>query len=542
MKNSLILKSLLLAGMVVLIVFLRLHYENEPLERDITTYAYVAHNMLEGENLYSELWDHKPPAIYGVFMLGELLFGYNQFAITALGIIFTLISGAFLYLFLDRITDSTTALLGAAFWALASNSIALQANQPNVELFMNTFTIMALWALAQAHNRKPAYMFVAGVFWGLVSLLKMIAIFPVFFIVVYLMMPLRGVGGLKWDRQQLKSVVIFPIPPAFIWTSTFIYFNVLGRFSEFWEAVFAYNRYYSQSILKNVTGFFISPNKMFHASLTEIWILVLLSIAWFGISKKEYNGLRRSFFIFFLLGSCIAVASPGYYYAHYYQLLLPSVCILAALFFHDAFRTIRGKDLQYGKAVLTGLVVFALGLTGMYQIESFRMSPEEISIKKYGPQFTQSYEIAKIVAKHTSDDDEIYVWGAETGIYFYSKRKSVTGITYIYPLLVGPQKVRLQKIRRVIRDISDSPPAVFVYNEAYGEIESNYFNALIKENYVLVDKLDNYLIFKSNKHLQKKAAARSGPQIIEDIMKESGSGAQPLGNFCEDRTFILASR
>jgi len=518
MKYSLLIKLLLLSTMVVFIVIFRLHCVDEPLERDITTYAYIAHNLLDGEPLYTKLWDHKPPGIYGIFMLGELIFGYNQSAITALGIIFTLISGAFLYLFLNRITNSTTALLGAAFWALASNSVTLQANQPNVELFMNTFTIMALWALARADDRKRLYVFFAGAFLGIVSFLKMIAVFPIFFISLYLILPLTDDGRLKLDRQRLKSIIIFLVPPVLLWSATFAYFTVLGRFAEFWEAVFAFNRYYSEGILKNVTDFFISPHRMFHTSLTEIWILVLLSIAWLGISQRNYAGLRRSFFIFFLVGSCVAVASPGYDYPHYYQLLLPSVCILAALFFHDAFRIVREKNLRYGRTALIGLLIFALVLTVIYPLQSFRMSPEEISMRKYGTLFTQSHEVAKIVEKHTSRDDEIYVWGAETGIYFYSKRKSVTGITYIYPLLVGPQKERLQKIKRVIADVSDSPPAVFIFNEAYGKIEGHYFNALIKESYVLVDKVDNYLIFKSNRHLQKKAAGQSGPKITEEMI------------------------
>ena len=46
---------------------------NEPLERDLTTYAVIAHEMLEGKALYSELWDHKPPAIHVTYAAAELI-------------------------------------------------------------------------------------------------------------------------------------------------------------------------------------------------------------------------------------------------------------------------------------------------------------------------------------------------------------------------------------------------------------------------------------------------------------------------------------
>ena len=67
-----------LAGLCALIFFLRLHTYDEPLERDITIYAVIAHEMLDGKALYSDLWDHKPPAIYVTYAAAELIAGYGR--------------------------------------------------------------------------------------------------------------------------------------------------------------------------------------------------------------------------------------------------------------------------------------------------------------------------------------------------------------------------------------------------------------------------------------------------------------------------------
>jgi len=52
-----------IAGLSGLIFFARLHTYGEPLERDLTTYAVIGHDMLGGKTLYTDLWDDNPPAI-----------------------------------------------------------------------------------------------------------------------------------------------------------------------------------------------------------------------------------------------------------------------------------------------------------------------------------------------------------------------------------------------------------------------------------------------------------------------------------------------
>jgi hypothetical protein len=80
-KSNKLLLVVALIGLGALVFFLRLHTYGEPLERDLTTYAVIAHEMLQGKSHYSDLFDHKPPAIYVTYALGELIAGYGRDAI-----------------------------------------------------------------------------------------------------------------------------------------------------------------------------------------------------------------------------------------------------------------------------------------------------------------------------------------------------------------------------------------------------------------------------------------------------------------------------
>ena len=42
-----------------------------PLNRDITTYATIAQELLQGKQLYVDVWDIKPPAIFVTYMLAQ---------------------------------------------------------------------------------------------------------------------------------------------------------------------------------------------------------------------------------------------------------------------------------------------------------------------------------------------------------------------------------------------------------------------------------------------------------------------------------------
>jgi len=145
--------------LISVMVFLRLHSLDEPLERDLTTYAYISHHILDVEKLYTELWDHKPPGIYAAYMMAELLWGYDPHAVVYLGIVSSLVSLLFFFGFLNQITDLKTAILGSAFWVFASNSISIHANQSNVETFMNVFTIMAWWSLTRWNGKRIHFLF-----------------------------------------------------------------------------------------------------------------------------------------------------------------------------------------------------------------------------------------------------------------------------------------------------------------------------------------------------------------------------------------------
>ncbi|MEE9614580.1 MAG: glycosyltransferase family 39 protein [Thermodesulfobacteriota bacterium] len=479
-------------------VFLRLHSIDEPLERDHTTYGYIAHQMLAGDDLYVDVWDHKPPGVYWAYMLAETLWGYEPHGIIYIGILFTLVSLAFLFLFLREIAGTGTALVGALFWALASNSIALQANLPNTELFINSFTMMALWAFARYSGGKARYLVLSSFFLVVASTFKTVVVFPFAAFFLYLLLfPSPDVKRVT----RLRGLALFLLPGFLVWGGVFGYFALKGTFPEFWEAVFVYNRYYAGNIWLNVWEFFTDPANLFHNSMKEVLPLVLLSGAWLISGRGKHGPLGRSFFILLVLGTLIAIAGPGKFYTHYYQLLLPPLVVMSALFFFefDLAGYIARKEFPLRAWGVTAAFLLATGCLAYHQAAYLRMSPEEISARKYGHAdegFIRPRILAMRIKEITRPCDTIYEWGAETGLYYYSKRKAASGIFFVYPLGRGQPEKMTRDIGRVYDSLGKSPPAIFIWNNNYGKPGDTIFSPFLKNRYDLIGRYWEYDLYR----------------------------------------------
>jgi hypothetical protein len=474
----------LLALISFFAVYLRLHTLGEPLEGDITTYAYVSHRLLEGASLYTDVFDHKPPAIFWAYAAGEIFLGYEPLAIFALGAVFTLISIVFLFLFLKTIASEATALIGAGIWVVASNAHLLEANQPNAELFLNAFLFISLWAYALHRTRGGSVLpVVSGASFALATLFKMIAVFPLLAFIAYSVIRPTAQGMAKFKEAGL---VLLPV--VFGWLAVFTYYIAVGRFGDFWEAVFIFNMDYAGGgVARNLFKYLSSPGYIFHFAQAEVLALFILAGLWVALGRREYNGLSRLFFGFLAFSLIIEVSSPGQFWGHYYQLYLPALVIFSALFFHEMLDLVRPPKRVLAGVVFASALVLVTASLARPQIKYLGMSTDEISLYKYQRStFVDAREAGEYIKGITCPDDFIYEAGSETGVYYYSKRRATAPVFILSHIYVGPEEKGLRRAEGVIKALKDEPPAVFIWDAWRGVIENTAFHEVVEGKYARV--------------------------------------------------------
>jgi len=467
----------------------RLHTYDEPLERDLTTYAVIAHEMLNGKNLYSDLWDHKPPAIHVTYVAAELIAGYGRNSIFLMNVL-----AAIATLFVCYSAGSAAGegrvggCFAAIFWTLISGDLALEANQPNTEVFMNAFLAAAFTLLVRAEkgNLGTGRAVIVGVLFAVASLYKQVVVVqPALLAIAYV-----ACCQSQLRKKAFVDVLIIAAIGIGIWGFVFGYFFARGSGAAFTEAVFGYNRYYSSNQshqdLHNIQGWMALSPEVF---LVVLPIAVLAAIGMVrGVVARQRHWILL---LAYIIASEIAILLPGWPFPHYYQLLLPPLVIGAGWSIQLLRRSLpeRWSFASYATGAL------AAGAIIVIQVPNYLIPAEDWSVEKYGNVFVETEQLAGKIDGLLSSNETFYEWGSESGLYFATRRRPPSGIIFAFPMLGGPLKEKLS--RQLVEDLTQAKPDLIVADIATMTLTGREHTVLnwFQKNYRTFARTDNFLLF-----------------------------------------------
>ena len=472
-KGTLIVLVLVfLAGVICI---MRLHTYDEPLERDITFYALVGEEMRAGKLLYTELWDHYPPAISVTYLGAQTIAGYGPPSVYLLGVMAAIATLLGIYRAAsadgkwvevapgNRPGASNIGLLAAAFWTVVASDLALQANQPNTEVFINACLIWAFAILVHNDDKtlRPHKCLLVGGLLALAVLYKQIAVAPAIVLVLaHWALPADAAP----DRHRaFRQVALMAAGGIGLGLVVVLYFAVMGRFVDFWEHVVLFSLYWPASQGAGVASSLESHNLFSPAMYAVVPLAVVAALGFFlGVWRKPTRA--GVLLVAYAFSVQVAIALPGTFFPHYYQLWLPVLAVGAAWTL-ARIRALMGEMIPY---LLPASSTVLLGILILAQVPSYRLDAEEWPIKKYGTYgniFIDSKRAGERIGELLEPGETIWEWGKETGLYFYSKRRPAAGVTFLEPLWGGPQVAELE--RKVLAQLESQPPELFVVHPLY---------------------------------------------------------------------------
>jgi len=453
-SGSVLAPLLALVALATVIGVVRLQTVHEPLERDITGAAVMGRELLHGRPLYSDVWDHKPPAMHVTHALSQIVAGYGRGAIYLLGTGSAIVTLVGVYVAGAAVGGLPAGLWAAAFWTAVSGDLWLQANQPNNESFINACLIWAFALLVRIDVRVPRvsrFALVGGLF-ALASLYKTVNVASAALLAcMFVAWPPAAVGA---RSRALKGMAITGAVGVLAWALVAGYFAGTGRLEAFWEAVVTFNAFYAGSLLENIRRLF---DPAVHWSMSST--IPLASLAVIGVVAGLGFGDRRRFahLLAWAIGTALAVALPGKFFPHYFQLWLPVLAVAGGWTVGTLRRLApaRAATLPH----LAGAVVIVLLV--VLQLPLYQLSAEDFSRAKYRTDlFVEERKLARELDALLQPGETFYEFGAETGLYFESRRRPPSGAFYAYPLLSGPLAQKLSA--RVIGDLEQNPPDLFI--------------------------------------------------------------------------------
>jgi hypothetical protein len=449
----------LLVALGFIIFAERWHTADEAFERDIGSHAVIAHEMLAGRSLYSDLWDSKPPAVWLSYAAAELICGYGPSEVLFLGVVAALLTMLGVYRAVEAVAEPPAALVAAAIWVVTCGDLSLWANQPNSEVFINAALAwaLALWLRAPEDTTGTARFVAIGVLSFVASLYKTVvpAIVATLCIAHVLVTP----RGHARRRAALVQVLLVVLVNACCWVLVLGYFAWTRRGSLFagmlFQTGFAYTKSRGGMLLTNIVAGF-GPRGLANSALSGIWPIAVLSLLIAAVGLA--TGPRRvwGLVVAYAVGAQIAIGLPGRLYPHYYQLLLPVFAVAAGLAYGTVFEKTKGA-LRSGFKVAA--VVSLLALVTI-QAQNYALPAERWSVAKYGPQFVLARKVGEHLATHLKANEQIYVWGPDPEIYFWSRTRPPTGVVWAWDTVEGPLAAMLA--RRTLEDLKRQLPQVVV--------------------------------------------------------------------------------
>lgn len=460
--------------------------EAEPLDCDEAIYAYIGHRLLEGDVLYRDVSENKPPLGYWIYAAAVGIGGYDELAVRLLPIPFVVLTVLLIGWIGRRLGRPWAGVVASLLFALASTDVRMYGNAAQFEHFINLFTTASLACLIRAYQASDRrWLAAAGGALALAVLVKQLAVLPGLIAAWGVLRgrlthdPTRPRKSQMVDLGYLLLGGVIPIALAAIalmasGAGQWAYDDIL-RFGPALATDTLPQPNAPPLAYRWLTGnaapdgglappFGRSDYVVWWAGGT--WPLWLASIpASVAVFQTRLN-LHRLVLGWYVAAWAMTLA-PGLYWVHYYLLPVPCACLVVALgaaaLAHPSVPSRSARGLRL--AALT-LVSGLVALLPILQVRDYILvdSTELTRRFKKGQQWVGLREMGRDLAHRTAraDSPTLLIWGWQSPLYVYGGLDCPTRHAFTNDLMrdraTDPDSLVAGRIRELMADIERSPP------------------------------------------------------------------------------------
>lgn len=436
---ALAFSRLTLAGGVLLLIAGHLVVLPMPHTRDVGVWAYAGWRLLSGDVPYVDFFDHKPPGIFVVFALGELL-GGGPAAVRLFDLAGALAAAFFLHGLVrglaPRESRGIADLAVGLFAALiASPQIArgsAQTETLSLGLIVPSYALVAAALLRP--DERPWRSAAAGVLAAGAISLRLSAVLDAGLLLAALLLFRRGRSALAFGAGSLAPASLY-----------LLFALATGSLPAAADAVAGFNAAYAGAAAPLAES--LANGAAVTAQLAPLFAGAVVA-AGLGLAFGTSGGVTYALVAAWVALALFETAAPLRFFPHYYVYLAAPLCAAAAWLRPGALR--GGAALAVGLASVVTLVASALAILQLGPVAEGRLS---------GRLLTPQERAAALVAGATRPDGPAFVWGVEPDVLYLARRRSPT--RYIYSTVLA-YPGGAERYAELLRDLEADPPEAVV--------------------------------------------------------------------------------
>ncbi len=478
--------SIFLSLISIIFVVLRFPSIFEPYwYGDEGIYEVIGISLNQGRQLYSQIWDNKPPVLYLIYAL----FNGDLFSVKLVSLLAGLGAVVVFYLITKKLfKNNISQIVSTVFFTYFLATPVIEGNIANAENFIILPTLLSFYLLFCSSSKSNLITFLAGVLLSISFLTKTVAVFDFisFFIILigiryFEKLPLN----INKFYPEIKKIIladskerIFILSFLMPLILTFAYFIFTGTFADFWKASFSENVSYV-----GYGNYFIIPMGFMILKI----IFLILAIFVIFLFRKKLTKIGFIIFIWTAISLFDAFFSNRPY-THYLLVFLPSIAIFLGYAFENRrllIITILSLSLVY--LIVSSNFKFYNRIIPYYQnyISYIKGGDIEKYQTFFDPHTPRDYHVADFIKTHLKKDENIFLWGDSAQIYALSGKLPPGRYTVMYHITSYPNA-----IDETISAVEKSDPRFIIQTKDNPEI-SNFL-----KGYQFKYKIDDAIIYE----------------------------------------------
>ncbi len=431
-------------------------------------YAVLGQAMNQGYVLYRDIWDNKPPLLYGIYALG------NGDLLTAkmLSLISGLLSVIAFFLLSQKLFNKVVAIstITTAVYVVLFGTPLIEGNIANAENFMLLPIIIAALLIYPLSNLKrktfPKNMqlsfLLAGLLIGIAFLFKIVAVFDFaafFLFLLFINLPKKlSISLVKRAVTKLhygRPLILFAAGLLTPLLLTMLYFLSQDALFVFLQSTFSGNVDY--------VGFKNELLGIPQGLLILKAVLLIVSVISIFFAR---NSLAKPvlFIVIWTTFSLFNTSFSGRPYTHYVLTLLPSFCLLIGLLLSSKTAKMRYSIFASIAVIVSVIVIqfpFSLDKAVLYYPNALQFVAGQKTVDEYQAFFDiktlRNPLIASFITQHTQKTDKIFIWGNSPQIYALAQRLPATNYFVDYHSLQSEAT-----LKKTQRDLAKAKPKYII--------------------------------------------------------------------------------
>jgi len=403
-------------------------------EYDAWLFAHYGRQLLGGAELYSELWDNKPPLIFWLNTLGLRLSGGSLWGVWLLCGMAVAAALAVLYAVARRLYGDSVAcmsvVLAAVFMYLGQYHVG--SNRPSTFFVVTELATIGLYCLAASRLPRSKLFFMTGLVAGVGVCLKQSALAAMAAVLVHTVY-LACTRRIEW-RSALGRITLMLAGWLFTVGVCVLAILLTSEPAAAWDAIVGFNRLY----FKPGAGASLVPEfSWIRSHLRHMGLPLILAIAtgvyYVARGRKEQGaveqehkrpaGLLGMLWVWLMAGVTLAALGP-HRRDHYLAIALPPLMLLCA---HAVWLLVSS-----GRAYPSGRPAFHV-IVGVVWLVYMLVDPVYSQVDLLARQYYHRFEappdmrerrILESIEQYSDENEAVFIHGYRPDLYFKAKRRS----------------------------------------------------------------------------------------------------------------------